>query len=550
MPHFKARAIASKELRAVVAKARKHKANQLQAHECLKKIVKCDNVALLITRFDRRNYNVVYFLGYRRKIAFEWLNSVGRASVEHSKRQDASVKWLQEKGLKATVQYFKCIDAYDFCTKRAERAFRTWEKRDGALLFLGKRAAKFKRVWEAKKSALRYLIPRGERAITHLSSQRQCQSFLAERGEVAKEYMIRFTESLGYLLKWGYESSHHVAIQGEARAWLSQKIVRIQKGMKLREEARKELEKRGVHAKRHVMAHAKARGVLANRVEMARQRHERGMKAINDLALFVGDARVTLARRALEIQCPGKIKDTEKAIKQEDKDKDRQRKALSVDARFQVELKDAYDYYDTDGGGEIDKIVFRHLLNSGYLLQIPIEEIDDCYTQIDKDGSGGVDFGEFYSWFNHEWSHDRHRGKKNGFRVANIIPSRQRAIRQLLPKFSKGELQDDFGTMIPPPGKEIILEGMDDRWWLDDISRKAVPFSSYLKKRKELEEKMAEKKAAKERAADEAAAASVKSLTTAQKAEARQSAENQKADKLTEAKKRLEMRKEQAKAES
>ena len=547
MPHFKKRVVAFRELRSLVAHARRHKEKQLLAFRGLIKFTQVDDVKTLITRFDRRNYNMVYYLGFRRKIAYDWLNALGRHSIQHAIDVEESAAWLRKRGSAATVHFFACIDDFAFLTQRANRAMRTWAKKDNAFFQLSKTAVKYRKVWDNRKAAIRFLIERGQHSIAHLKRQADCGTFLAVRGQVANDYTTRMESAQAYLQQWGYDSTHHVALQQVARDWLANRIAKLLVIKKMHDDAQKELASRGTSAKRHAVACGKARGVLVTRIEMARQRRERGLKALDDLALFVDDARSTMSKRALEIQCPGKIKDTEKAIKTEDKEKEKKRKVMSVEARFLEELKDAFDYFDTDGGGEIDKIEFRHLLNSGYLLQIPIEEIDDCYAQIDKDGSGGVDFGEFFAWFNHEWSHDRHKGKKNGFRVANIIPIRQRAIRMILPKFQNGDLTDDFGNAIIPPGKEIIVEGLDDRWWLDDNEKKARPFSEYLKRKAE-RKKAAEERLAKEE--KERANPDRSTWTTEEKAAARKADEEAKLDKVAEMKRKLEAKKKQIEEEN
>ena len=187
---------------------------------------------------------------------------------------------------------------------------------------------------------------------------------------------------------------------------------------------------------------------------------------------------------------------------------------------------------------------FRHLISSGHLINVPGSEIDDCYTQIDKDGSGGIDFDEFFSWFLYEFSHEKHHGKKDGFKIANIIPAKQRAMRRLLPKFVGGELEDDFGGKVPKPGQGVItVDGVDDRWWLDDLEKHREPYGHYLKRiqgTKLLEEKR--KKAEKE-AEEEAARQKEANMTHEEKVERRKEREADKEKKVAEMKRKMAERK-------
>jgi len=144
----------------------------------------------------------------------------------------------------------------------------------------------------------------------------------------------------------------------------------------------------------------------------------------------------------------------------------------------------AFNFYDTSGDGAIDKIEFRSMLTEGSLLKVKLEEIDDYFSQIDKDGGGDVDFEEFFSWFNFEWSKDEHGKvdkmgaaglkKKKAFACSKIIPAKQRGINRLVNTFEEDKLEDDFGAKLERgkvekdvgAGVDTIEGANDDRWWL------------------------------------------------------------------------------------
>ena len=529
MLHFKERVHASDALKMLAEAARRHKANQLQAHETLKMFVKHDSVQKLLAKLEQSNYNNLYYLFYRKKIAFEYLEAAGQSSLSHFKKISDDVVWLHRIAERAKVHYVECIEAFEWNVVRSKRAIGHCVVQDQSFLRLQAIGRRYKKAWEEKKDALLFLHDRGARAIAHANEQEEALEFLGDRGHVSKGYTERYELAITYLLKWGYDSSHHVELQAEAKRWLAHRVRNVQRVKHDRDTAQEILEKKGKNAKGHGAICEKAKKGLALRVDMARRRGESAQIAIDDLVLHVHDARAQLNKRALESQCPAKIKSTDKAIKVADKERDGKRKGMDAQERFKLEMEDAFTFYDTDGSGEIAKIEFRHLLSSGQMIEIPETEIDDCFQQIDKDGSGGVDFDEFFSWFNYEWSQGKNQSRKAGFKVSALIPTKARAVRMLMDDFLKGNLEDDFGATIPPPGvrakkAEIGADGeahwdadFDDRWWLDPVSKRQFPFPDYKKKRLHRIGKVKHEEADKKRLKEEEVERKEKNMTHEEK---------------------------------
>mmetsp|Transcript_26776 Transcript_26776/g.31585 ORF Transcript_26776/g.31585 Transcript_26776/m.31585 type:complete len:81 (-) Transcript_26776:26-268(-) len=61
---------------------------------------------------------------------------------------------------------------------------------------------------------------------------------------------------------------------------------------------------------------------------------------------------------------------------------------------------------------------------------IETTELEDVFVVMDKDGSGAIDFEEFWSWLLFEL--DKVPGRGKTLTVANILPVRERAARALL----------------------------------------------------------------------------------------------------------------------
>ena len=491
--HFKKQILDAKDLQRMVRKARKHKLRQQHAHQGLKMMVRKDFVEKIMRNSQQRNYNKIYYLGYKNQVAFEFLLAVGKHSIKHYLEQQANVIWLHNFAEKAKVQYLKCVENYNWCSQRAVRAQKTWANKDYAQNSLVRIGNKYIRVWEEMRLALVNLHKRGRKAVAFSAKIDESYAYLSNRGEVALKYEVRLKEASAFLSKWGFESTHHVQCQNEARDWLRERVESVLMIKKRQDAAQQWLQKTGKHSKRHLNNCIKAREALYKRIEQAKIRTQKSTQCMLDLAMFVDDARMQVHKQILSNQFPGLIKSEEKNCKMEDKERQEERKNMGVDERFKTEMKDAFVYFDTDESGEIDRVEFRHLLVSGHLIEVPPEEIDDCYTQIDKDGSSGIDFEEFFAWFLYEFSHnEKHHGRKETFKLDKIIPAKQRALRKLLPKFVDGEMLDDFGEKVPAPGVIVKTKDTDDRWWLDEVERAKDPYGAYkerLKKREEEREK-------------------------------------------------------------
>jgi len=486
--HFKKQIRDAKDLRRIVTKARKHKLRQEYAHKGLKMMVRKDVVEKIMRSFQQRNYNKIYYLGYKNAVAFEYLLAIGKHSVMHYLEQQANVIWLHQFAEKAKVQYLKCVENYNWLGERSQRALKTWAKKDYTQNGLVRAGNKYIRVWEEKRLALVNLHRRGVKAVEFNAKADKCFAYLNNRGQIALGYEVRLNEAATFLAKWGFESTHHVQCQDEAKAWLREKVEGVLMIKKRQGESEGWLHQKGTHAKRHLNSCTKAREVLYKRIEQARLKTSKSVQCNLDMTMFIDDARLQVHKQMLLNQYPGLIKEMEKKIKTQDKIEEKERKNKGVDERFKVEMKDAFEYFDTDESGEIDRVEFRHLLNSGHLIEVPQDEIDDCYTQIDNDGSGGIDFEEFFKWFLYEFTHEKHHGKKEKFKVSSIVPLKQRALRKLLPKYCDGEMVDDFGELVPAPGMIVKKKGTDNRWWLDEVERAKDPYSAYKARLKRKEE--------------------------------------------------------------
>ena len=136
-----------------------------------------------------------------------------------------------------------------------------------------------------------------------------------------------------------------------------------------------------------------------------------------------------------------------------------ERKSMPPLVALKLEMEEAFQIFDLDGSGEIDRLEFRHLLRGGALFKLARDEIDDVYTQIDKDRSGAVDFEEFWAWCQFEFSKTPNRKIK----VPMILSAKERAERRLLVEVRSKSAGAVRGSGIPPdsstkPGSPLTIE--------------------------------------------------------------------------------------------
>lgn len=70
----------------------------------------------------------------------------------------------------------------------------------------------------------------------------------------------------------------------------------------------------------------------------------------------------------------------------------------SLDQYLLKELREAFDQFDRDGNGHIDKAEFAELLES-IDPGMSDEQMEIGFSEVDKDGSGTIEFGEFLAWW-------------------------------------------------------------------------------------------------------------------------------------------------------
>jgi Ca2+-binding EF-hand superfamily protein len=61
------------------------------------------------------------------------------------------------------------------------------------------------------------------------------------------------------------------------------------------------------------------------------------------------------------------------------------------------ELREAFDHFDENDNGELDRQEFGQVM-AAFGAEMNEQELKIGFEEIDTDGSGAIDFDEFWSW--------------------------------------------------------------------------------------------------------------------------------------------------------
>ncbi len=62
------------------------------------------------------------------------------------------------------------------------------------------------------------------------------------------------------------------------------------------------------------------------------------------------------------------------------------------------ELKENFEHFDKNGDGKLTRTEFGELMNALGATEAGVDP-SRGFSSVDSDGSGGIDFEEFASWF-------------------------------------------------------------------------------------------------------------------------------------------------------
>ena len=75
-----------------------------------------------------------------------------------------------------------------------------------------------------------------------------------------------------------------------------------------------------------------------------------------------------------------------------------QKKSKVAPVHDREALKKAFDRFDTDNSGDLNKEEFRTVMMMSGKTALTEIEFDTLFQEVDKDSSGVISFDEYYVW--------------------------------------------------------------------------------------------------------------------------------------------------------
>ncbi|OQS05810.1 hypothetical protein THRCLA_02098 [Thraustotheca clavata] len=97
---------------------------------------------------------------------------------------------------------------------------------------------------------------------------------------------------------------------------------------------------------------------------------------------------------------------------------------------------EAFHQVDTDGSGQVDIAELHRLLNENLCEPVSMEQTREIMKDIDKDGTGTINFEEFYNWYGSEYSQQCPKSSKHR-RLQTALRTRRHAKRLVNEGYSK-----------------------------------------------------------------------------------------------------------------
>lgn len=233
-----------------------------------------------------------------------------------------------------------------------------------------------------------------------------------------------------WLIDQGVQARVHLVHQDQARSFLQMRLEDSKRCVGARASTSKHLTLLALKAQQRVEGPVlEARSRLHGRVRLLRLHRPARVDAQEGLAEMLGEAKLKRSLARVALKHPLRLEALVKKTKESDRLKESERRRLTPAARLREEIKEAFDVYDQDSSGEIDRLEFRALIGGGTLFDMPLKLVEDTFKMMDKDRSGAVDFDEFLAWFSYETAKNP---PAMPFTVASRIPARFRAVRELL----------------------------------------------------------------------------------------------------------------------
>ena len=440
-------------------RVKRHRNLHAETFRLLKKLVQKQIANNRATNFEASNQNRCWMRQYHVKQAQKWLAAKAAVQKRRYIEKTQSYQWLRALGKMATITRKKMDREQVLIETMGRRAVVQSARRHTAFEENLMNASKATSQWYDQYTAADWLHNRARFTLTHLENQAGAFAYLKRLGDGGVRFIFRGQLAQQWLAEAGHNAIKHNQAQYDARAYLK-KIKDGAAGVVGGQDGSFQWLTAFVErSHKHLRKCERAKASLAQSVLLARKHSTFMGRAKMELQQMVEEARVNAEMAAVAKANSKRLSELTTLIKEEDKKKAAERKSMPPLVALKLEMEEAFQIFDLDGSGEIDRLEFRHLLRGGALFKLARDEIDDVYTQIDKDRSGAVDFEEFWAWCQFEFSKTPNRKIK----VPMILSAKERAERRLLVEVRSKSAGAVRGSGIPPdsstkPGSPLTIE--------------------------------------------------------------------------------------------
>lgn len=124
--------------------------------------------------------------------------------------------------------------------------------------------------------------------------------------------------------------------------------------------------------------------------------------------------------------------------------KEREDELFAIRMQHEAILRDAFDRYDSDRSGSIDRVEFKRMFREELCQPLSDEQIDDAMRAMDKSGDGEIQFDELLLWFAVGV-----RDNKVASQASDLLKDALKAKRTMR------RYREKLNALVPPAGSSI-----------------------------------------------------------------------------------------------
>ena len=402
---------------------------------------------------------------FRRKKAFEYLKWRGAKCLSLNADLLKAHTYLSERGdnMKATTVMMQMSQAR---IREVSNQYHAAEKARAIIaLDLRTLAVRVHRQQIFRRRDMKVLIMKAEKGRIANKKRAKMYLVLEKLGKGALEKVYRTQNAVDMLHAVGACCLAHCRRQVTAKMHLEGRVYRLQKAILQMNLGHKWLSKLGEGAITTSTNHNDARDWLGAVVKNIVRSNvvEKQVLARQELVSAVQQARDAWYCRVLMEKYPKELGEFEKAVSVRESERMKAAAQLATrDDKVRDLTQHVFAIYDIDQSGEVDRQEFIAMMKNGLLLGLDEpptrDELRDAFAQIDVDRSGAVSFQEFYAWFHH--SRNDQSQKLPG--LNEVVPVRDRALKDMLAAYHRGELELAKEDLKPPQPKAVRRKKVKD----------------------------------------------------------------------------------------